>query len=84
MIKKVHKGQHSDTVVLLLTSMIQDQMKERKSLGSDCAVIKDVKDLSSIESSKTHLFATLKLKERKASKCNLLSRLLMFFSISIG
>ena len=57
----------------LLTSMIQDQVKERKSLGSDCAVIKDVKDLSSIESSKTHLFATLKLKELKASKCNLLS-----------
>ena len=59
MIKKVREGQHSDTVVLvtwLLTSIIQDQVKEGKSL--DCALIKDVKDLSNIVSSKTQvLFA---------------------------
>ena len=50
MIYKVHQGQHLDTVVLvscLLTSIIQDQLKEGKSLGSDCTVIKDIKDLSS-------------------------------------
>ena len=48
MIKKVHKGQHSDHTVVfvtcLLTSIIQGHVKEGKSLGSDCVGIKDVKD----------------------------------------
>lgn len=45
MIKRVHKGQHSNNVVLVtcpLTSTIWDQ----ELLGLDCAGIKDVKDLS--------------------------------------
>lgn len=50
-----------NTVVIetcLLTSIIQDQVKEGKSLGLDCAVIKDVKDVSNLASGKTHaLFA---------------------------
>ena len=58
MIKKVHKGQHSDSVVFVtcpLTSIIQDQVKEGKSLGLDCAAIKDVKDLSNVASGKTQV-----------------------------
>ena len=61
MIKKFREGQNLDTVLLVtcpLTSIIQDQLKERKSLGLDCAVIKGVKDVSNLVSGKTHaLFA---------------------------
>ena len=45
-------------VTCSLTSIIQDQLKERKSLGLDCAVIKGVKGVSNLVSGKTHaLFA---------------------------
>ena len=61
MIKKVREGQYSDTLLLVtctLTNMIQDQVKEGKSLDFDCAAIKDVRDLSNVISGKTQvLFA---------------------------
>ena len=45
MIKTVCEGEHcSDS----------DQVKEGKSLGLDCAVIKDVEDVLNLASSKTH------------------------------
>ena len=44
-IKKIPTGQQSDTVVLLtclLSSIIQDLVREGKSLGLDCATIQYV------------------------------------------
>ena len=38
MIKKIHTGHQSDTVVLL-SSIIQDLVRDGKSLGLDCAAI---------------------------------------------
>ena len=82
MIKKVHEGQHSDIVVLvtcLLTSIIQDQVKGRKSLGTDCAAIKDVKDLTNERCERQNTSAMC-ITKTKVSTCNLLSCLFMFFS----
>ena len=46
-LKKIAEGKHANTVVLVicpLTSLIQDQVKEGKSLGLNCACLQDVKD----------------------------------------
>ena len=43
-IYKVHKGKHDVLVIFQLTSVILDQVKEGKSLGLDCAAMKEVKD----------------------------------------
>ena len=49
------------------TSIIQDHVKEGKSLELDCAVIKDVKDLSNVASSKIQvLFTELKVRPSRA------------------
>ena len=46
-LNKIVEGKHTNTVVLVicpLTSLIQDQVKEGKSLGLNCAPLQDVKD----------------------------------------
>ena len=63
MVKKVHEGQRSDTVVLVtcpLTSIIQDQVNEGKSVGLDCVAIKNVATLR-VPKHKHYLY-NLKLK----------------------
>ena len=79
MMKKVWEGQHSDTVVLLtysLTNIIQDQVKEGKLFGLDCQrfVPHYVQQNNSV----------ICIMKTKACTCNLLSCLLILFSISIG
>ena len=54
-VKKVHEGDHSDTVVLVvcpLTSIIQDGIL----FGLDCTALNDGKDLSSVVSGTTQVF----------------------------
>lgn len=59
-IKKVCERQHSDTVVIcLLTSIIQDQVKEEKSLVLDCTTLSDVKEMSKVPSRKHKCYLLL-------------------------